>query len=139
METTIKNNRRRRGVAILEVALTLPILLLLTFGLIEYGWLFLNNMRMSDAARQGARTAILPSGTNALALAAITNQMQLAGLGSSGYTVTFSPSDVSTPAPGVAVTVAISLPYANIGIVGIPLVPVPTTLNASVSMAKEGP
>jgi len=139
METILNNDRKRRGVEILEVALTLPILILLTFGLIEYGWLFLNAERMSDAARQGARVAILPSGTNTLALAAITNQMQLAGLGNSGYTVTFSPGDVYTPVPGSTITVAISLPYANIGIVGIPLVPVPTTLNASVSMAKEGP
>ncbi len=131
-------NHGKRGAAIVEMALVLPLLIALTFGLIEYGWLFLKAEQMSDAARQGARVAILPTGTNALATAAIANQMQLDGLGASGYTVAFTPGDVSTPASGSTITVTVTVPYPNIELVGIPLVPVPPTLTATVSMAKEG-
>ncbi len=40
MKSHAKNNQRR-GVVLIEAALVFPILLLLTFGLMEYGWLFL--------------------------------------------------------------------------------------------------
>ena len=43
-----------------EAAIVFPILLMLTLGAIEYGWLFLNAQQVTNAARQGARIAILP-------------------------------------------------------------------------------
>ncbi|MGB2937212.1 MAG: TadE/TadG family type IV pilus assembly protein [Phycisphaerae bacterium] len=131
--------RRRPGAAILEFALIAPLLLLLTFALIEYGWLFLKAEETNSAARHGARLAILPDATNAHVLASIAGIMDTAGMGDSGYSVTFSPGDVSTVPPGETVTVEVSVLYGNVAIMGLAMVPVPGTLRASVSMAKEGP
>ena len=52
-----------------------------------------------------------------------------------GYQVTYSPGvDV-----GDAVAVGVSVPWANIAIINIPLLPKPANISASVTMAKEGP
>ena len=123
----------------MEMAITLLLLLLLTFALMEYGWLFLKIHQVSDAARQGARLAILPDSTNADVVTRITSAMNTAGLGASGYTVTLTPANVALPHVGDQVSVDIDVLYSNIALTQVPLVPVPVHIHASVCMAKEGP
>jgi len=50
-------NQHRRGAAMVEMAIVLVLLLMLSLGVIEYGWLFLTMQRITNAARQGARVA----------------------------------------------------------------------------------
>lgn len=129
----------RRGAVMVEMALTLLLLLLLTLGLIEYGWLFLMQHKTANAARRGARIAILPFSTNDKVLTAIAAEMERAGIIDSGYSVTLSPADISLPYPSEIISVEITVPYQNVALTQASLVPVPTNLHASVSMAKEGP
>ncbi len=127
----------RRGLALLETALVFPILLLLTLGLVEYGWMFLQAQKVANAARHGARLVVRPDITNAEATAAVDTYMSSVGLGGSGYVLTFS-ADTTSLIPGDTMTVDVTVSYANIDL-GMPLVPVPTNLAHSVSMVKEGP
>jgi len=53
----LKNNRR--GQAMVEFALVLPILLLLLCGIIDFGWLYYNQITLNNAAREGARYAVI--------------------------------------------------------------------------------
>jgi Flp pilus assembly protein TadG len=48
-------NKDSRGAAIVEFAVVLPILLLLVFGIIDFGLLFYNDLRLTQAARDAAR------------------------------------------------------------------------------------
>lgn len=50
---------RRRGQSVVEFALLVPVLLALVMGIIEFGWLTKNQLTLSNAAREGARTASL--------------------------------------------------------------------------------
>ena len=59
----VGGRRARRGNAVLETALVLPILLALSFGLVEFGYFFYVKHNMQGAAREGARVAITPSAT----------------------------------------------------------------------------
>jgi len=105
----------RRGGSLLELILVLPILLMLSFGVVDYGYyLYLKNT-LQGAALDGARAAIPASATNANVTATISSVMTAAGLQSSGYTVTLTPSDVSTAAAGANVTVQISASWATVG------------------------
>ena len=52
-----KANHSRGAVAV-ELALVLPVILLVTFGAIRYGWFFLKAQQVTNAARYGARVAI---------------------------------------------------------------------------------
>lgn len=51
--------KNENGQSMVEFAVTLPLLLLLVFGIIDFGWLFYNKMGVENASREGARYAIV--------------------------------------------------------------------------------
>ena len=58
----LQNNR---GVAAVELAICLPILILLVCGSIEFGLLFYNQQVITNASREGARAGIVAETVNA--------------------------------------------------------------------------
>ena len=56
-----------------------------------------------------------------------------------GYQVTLTPGDVSLVNVGETINVNVTVPWANIGIINTSLLPTPANIQASVTMAKEGP
>ncbi|HRT82339.1 MAG TPA: TadE/TadG family type IV pilus assembly protein [Oscillospiraceae bacterium] len=50
---------KEKGQSLIEFALILPILLILVGGIIDFGWLFYNQSSLNNAAREGARYAIV--------------------------------------------------------------------------------
>lgn len=54
--------RSHRGQSLVEFGFVLPLLLILTFGIIEYGLLIYNQQVITNASREGARAGIV-SGT----------------------------------------------------------------------------
>lgn len=50
-----------RGTALVEFAIVLPVFLMLVLGAIDWGWFFLVRDAVSNAAREGARAAIVGS------------------------------------------------------------------------------
>ena len=52
--------KNERGSALLETALTLPLVLLLSVGIFEFGRAYQMFQVMTNAAREGARVAVLP-------------------------------------------------------------------------------
>jgi Flp pilus assembly protein TadG len=130
------NRRCPRGAALVEMALVLPILLLLTFAVIEYGWLTFRASQVNQAARHGARIAVRPAATVEEIEAAVASIMQGAGL--TDYTMSITPEDPDTEV-GDPVTVVVSVDYGPISLTGSSFVPVPATIIGNVTMAKEGP
>jgi hypothetical protein len=53
---TIKN---QKGASAVEFAIVLPLLLLLLFGIVEFGFLLYNKAMITNAAREGARAGIV--------------------------------------------------------------------------------
>jgi len=130
-----RTNTRYKGVSTVEAALVFPVLLLLAFGVIHYGWLFLKVQQITNAARHGARVAILPDATGAQVAAEIALLMTDAGISS------YDPPTITgiSNSPGESVTVSLSVDTANVALMDIPLLPNPSSIGASVTMAKEGP
>lgn len=56
--------RTRRGVAMIEVALVLPVFLMVVLGIIEFGQMTLVSHLLTNATRDAARSASLPGSTN---------------------------------------------------------------------------
>ncbi len=52
-----KLHRREDGAAAVEFALVLPVLVLLVFGIMEFGMTFRDTLTIASATRTGARTA----------------------------------------------------------------------------------
>ncbi len=126
---------RRRGGAVLELALTLSILFSICYGLIECGYYFYVKNTLEGAAREGCRAGIVTGGSTAACNAAIKNQLQAANLvsntttasGSGGtytignYTVTYQDNgttisgDVSAIPTGDTLTVNVSGVWSVVG------------------------
>ena len=53
----MRGQKREKGATLIEFALVLPLLLMLLFGIVEFGWLFSVNLDVKHGAREGARIA----------------------------------------------------------------------------------
>ena len=54
-----------QGTALLETAMTLPLLLIVSVGIFEFGRAFQTQQVLTNAAREGARLAVMPGATDA--------------------------------------------------------------------------
>jgi Flp pilus assembly protein TadG len=73
LQRTRLRSRGDSGVAAVELALTLPILVLFLGGMLDFGLAFHNQISLTHAAREGARVEAIGSGGGAAtALAAYT-------------------------------------------------------------------
>lgn len=100
-----------------EFALVIPLLLLLIFGIIQFGILFNNYLALTDAVRAGARQAAVSRGLpDPVAVTKTRVERSAAGLKPSNLVITvdpFDPTDGSaTWAQGGDVTVKATYPYA---------------------------
>jgi len=68
--------RDDRGTALMEMAFTLPLLLLISVGIIEFGRAFQTWQILTNAAREGARVAVLPGMTDAMVTARVQEYIQ---------------------------------------------------------------
>ena len=63
--------RDDRGTALMEMAFTLPLLLLISVGIIEFGRAFQTWQILTNAAREGARVAVLPGISDSMVTARV--------------------------------------------------------------------
>lgn len=130
--------RNRTGGETVEAALVLPIVLMVIFAGMEFGWLVLRGVQLDAAARLGSREAAL-SGSSATSV----QQAVDASLASSGidvYQVLLEPTDPNSAAAGTPVKVIVSAEYAEVGLLGLEnLMPLPERLTGTSSMLKEDP
>ena len=104
--------RCRRGQALVEFALVLPLLMLLILGIVEFGRAWNAKQILTDAAREGARLSVVgdPSITDTSQVnPTIRTIIALAGLDSS--TVTISYPDGFKTGTGNVTSVMVSLPF----------------------------
>jgi Flp pilus assembly protein TadG len=78
MRTTLKKNER--GAALIETAITIPIILLISVGIFEFGKAYQTSQVLVNAAREGARQAILVDKTDADVIAVVEKYMTDGGL-----------------------------------------------------------
>lgn len=122
------SSRRRRGMAILEMAVTLLLLLMLSFGTVEFGYFFYVKNCIQNAAREGARAAIVPDAKYNDVTGAVAAAMNPGGWTSSKYTVivkrnassTITSGNFNTLDEGDAVTVTVQAEWGKIGISPLP-------------------
>ena len=134
----LKRRPVRRAVVVIEAALVLPLVLLILFGILEYGWMFYQAHQVTHAARLGARIGITADATEAEVTDAVEAMLCARGICELGV-VTFPLGPFVDLESGDILTVTVTVEsYADVGL-GMPMVPTPANLHASVSMVKEGP
>ena len=66
MKKQIKSKGKSEdGQAMVEFALVLPVFLLILCGIIDFGWLFYNQLSLNNACREGARYAVVNTAEDA--------------------------------------------------------------------------
>jgi len=118
-EVTCRRSRRgwrgRSAAETLELALALPLLLVIAFGTIEFGYWFYLEHNFQSAAREGARAAIVSSLNNfaqrqAAAEEAAHSIMADLKIDQSDY-------EVSTESPdGIYLTVKVKADWSKVGV-----------------------
>jgi Flp pilus assembly protein TadG len=139
--------RDGHGAAVVEFAFVLPLMLVLVFGIIEFGFLLFVNSNMLNAARDATRVLSIQNGTSAQALTRARNGLYI---NLQGYTYIICAPGQAPPVgatcdtaqfPGfVAATdvgVAISVPMAQAALVDLTGIFANRSLQAKVIMFKE--
>ncbi|MGI6488868.1 MAG: pilus assembly protein [Syntrophomonadaceae bacterium] len=125
--------RCHRGQALVELALVLPILLLLLMGIIEFGRIFFSYLTITELAREGARYGVVGH-SDAQIISHIENHSTV--LDALDMGIDISPPDlVRQRGDGLTITVNYSVDL----IVPFPegVVPDPVPLMASCTMRME--
>ena len=75
---TRKNNQR--GAALIETAITIPMILLVSIAIFEFGRAYQTWQVLTNAAREGARVSIIAGNNDDQVRAAVRNYMSVGGL-----------------------------------------------------------
>jgi Flp pilus assembly protein TadG len=107
----MKRMRNEKGAALLEAAITVPIILLISVGIFEFGRAYQTWQVLTNAAREGARMAVITTSTDAAITTRVRNYMQAGSLPKySTATVTIQRSVVLTGSD-TASSVQIEYPF----------------------------
>jgi Flp pilus assembly protein TadG len=111
-----RHNRREEGQTMVEFALVMPVLLVVIFGIIQFGILYNDYISLTDATRIGARKAAVSRQTaDPVGLATTAVRNAAADLDASELQIAVR---ATVWAPGADVTVETSYPY-ELDIMGI--------------------
>ena len=141
--------KRTRGAAVVEAAIVLPVVVLLTFGIIELGW-YVNNLHiLHNAARQGARAAVHWENSNAeVELAVITSLNNAVDVAPNAITVRISKlndlgdeeyqvQNLNENEEGEAIRVTATVAYAAMGPISNMLGLASESLTSSATMQRR--
>lgn len=127
--------RNRRATAAVEFAIVAPVFLLLVFGMIEYGRMVMVYQVLTNASREGARSAVLDGATTASVTSTVNTYLSSGTI--TGATVTVSPDPPSNAQSGDPVTVTVSIPFSQVSWLPSPMYLGGKTLTSSTVMRRE--
>lgn len=135
-----RRGARRRGAALVEFAIVLPLLLTVLFGIVEFGQLFKVRLSAQQAAREACRIAVLQSTakpyttTSGPVMQKIQQIMTAAGVRTyNAGMVQITEDTTANP----AVTITVTVPYEDVKLTGF-LHVITKDITGSCSMRKEG-
>ena len=147
MPRRLQRFQGERGAAIIETALTLPLVLLVAVGIFEFGRAYQTWQVMTNAAREGARVAVLPNPIAGAVDARVREYLQLGRINyDSTVGVAVTGEQVSLGAAGTASASRVTVTYPFTFMVLQPVAQLvvqgsmtgaPITLTASATMRNE--
>lgn len=120
------------------MAVVTPLLLTLVFGIIEFSWAMSVSQSITNAAREGCRTAVIQGTTDTDITDRVDDYLGPGGVGLEGYWVDVTRATTIDPTE----TVTVSIQYSEVSLVGGYFEWLESlhskTLAATCSMRKEG-
>ena len=109
---------KRLGTAAVEFAVVSPLVLLLLFGMVEFGRMLMVQQILTNASREGARRAIIESSTVPEVTAVVADYLKANSV--SGATLDVGPTDLTTVGAGEPVVVSVSVLYDQVSWLPVP-------------------
>lgn len=119
-----KTNRRkpwrsvrtaRRGGAVVEMAIVTPLLMMILLGTIEFGYVFMMEQSLTNAAREACRMATLPGASDADIQTRAQQALAGTGLNVTSGNVTITHATPQNP----VVQVSVRVPYSEVTLLGV--------------------
>jgi Flp pilus assembly protein TadG len=139
--TLLENRRRERGTSVVEMAIVLPLLLMLVFAIGEFGLMYQQWQTLTNAAREGARTGVVFRGTGCAAGTvqteienAVDTYMTNTGVSLGAITTT---STGICAGSGTTLQVTAQVPYSFGALPGLAGLQSSITLSATSTMRNE--
>ena len=138
--TRIKKNER--GAALLEAAITVPIILLISVGIFEFGRAYQTWQVLTNAAREGARMAVIEGSTDAAVRTRVNQYLKDGGIIKTDLTtdkiaivhdVKFTGATTCPPC-GTSITVNLPFQFMVLNPVVRLIAPSDTTTGAPITM-----
>jgi Flp pilus assembly protein TadG len=133
-----------KGAELIEFALVFPLLLLVMVGIMDFGLLFQRYQTVTNAAREGARIAVLPGYAQADVQARVTQYLATEGLTATPTFAYTAPQALNVGGACVTITgITVGYPYQYLFIGNITTLFggsafTTTTLTATARMRFEG-
>lgn len=135
-----RRHRDQRGAAALEFALIVPVLVMVVFGVVDFGWMVNRDTLVNNAAREGAREGSLNPDAAAITTAVRNSLSQIEPVGTTPSKIAVAvscrkpdgsacSSFAADAVPGGTVIVTVSLAHSWI-------TPVGSTFGNGVQLAK---
>ena len=139
MRPLIQHRRAERGAAIIETAITLPLVLLLAVAIFEFGHAFQTWQVLTNAAREGARLAVIQGSTDAGVISRVQQYLTDGAVASPGSAVVAIDRNVTiSGTAGKATSVTVTYPFAFMVLQPVvDLIVSGSTLGAPLSMHAE--
>ncbi len=131
--------QNERGAAAVEFALLLPVLLMILFGIIEFGMIMYGREVVTNASREGARAGIVqvsPKPTSGDITTIATNYLTGTGVNPSDVTITVTGAGGASPAM-LTVTATYNYPWLIRYIPNVLGLPSPLPIAMSTTMRHE--
>ena len=120
-----RQQTNRRGAALVEAAFILPIMFMVTLGIIEFGRAMMVAQMVTTAAREGARVGIMSGKSNTDVQASVDSMMQGGvNVTTDKYTTTITVTEAAgnpsaaneclNASTGDIVTVVVQIPFENV-------------------------
>ena len=103
----------RKGAVAVEFAVILPLLILLVFGIIEFGRTMMVQQAIISASREGAREAALPDATITSVQTVVRDYLTSANIPVTTDQITVTP-DPASAVNNEQITVVLAVPYNDI-------------------------
>ena len=132
----LRRRRRRDGAAAVEMAIVLPVLIMIVMGTIESSRMGMVSQLLHQAARDGCRTAVLPGQTQAAVegrIGAVLEGSQIEPT----IAITSQTSPWTSAAAPAWIRVELSVPFDEVSWLGNPFAFNGSTIRASATLSSE--
>ena len=107
--------RNQRGAALIETAITIPIVLLISVAIFEFGRAYQTWQVLTNAAREGARVSIITGNTDQQVTTAVRNYLTSGRLtGAATAAITINRNEMVGGGPTTASRITINYPFSFI-------------------------